>query len=126
MLNFSPDGPDAGNPEAVVTAVVPIPESFVLRVGTVETELLAVLGAAVVVNPNDDPELGVAEVRVADGRLKDNPVLTGVAAVPPNLRLFPRENPPVVVAGAVAPSVGRVLGLLVDAVAVTAPKDSPD
>lgn len=125
MLNFSPDGPDAGNPEAVVTAVEPIPESFVLRVGTVETELLAVLGAAVVVNPNDDPEL-VAEVLVADGRLKDNPVLTGAAAVPPNLRLFPRENPPVVVAGAVAPSVGRVLGLLVDAVAVTAPKDSPD
>lgn len=124
--SLNPDGPGAGDPETVVTAVAPIPESLALRVGAEETELLAVLGAAVVANPDNDPKVGVAEVLAAAGALKENPALAEAATVPPGLRVVPKVNPLVVVVATGAPNVGAVLGLLVDAVVVITPKDSPD
>lgn len=123
--SLNPDGPGADDPEAVVT-VVPIPESLALRVGAEETELLAVLGAAVVANPDNDPKVGVAEALAAAGALKENPALAEAATVPPGLRVVPKENPLVVVVATGAPNVGAVHGLLVDAVVVITPKDSPD
>lgn len=99
-----PEAAGKENPGAVVVPVVP-------RVRPVEVVLVVAVAAAVVANPDNEPITGVAELVAAAGTPSVNPVLAGVAAVPPNLSPPPRDSPLVVVVAGVAPRVNPELGL---------------
>ena len=65
--------------------------------------LSATVAAGAIANPDNDPMTGAAEQ--AAGTVSVNPVLAGVAAIPPNLNPPPRDSPLVVVVTGVAPRV---------------------
>lgn len=104
--------PAKENPAVVVVVVVPSPGNFGPRVKPVEAVLAAVVAAVFDANPDNEPKTGVAEVLAAVERPRENPVLAGVAAVPPNLSPPPRESPLVVVVVGVAPRVSLLPAVL--------------
>lgn len=102
--SLSPEVAGKENPGTVVFAVE-------LRVRPVKVVLAVAAAVVVFAKPPNDPMTGVAVLATAAGVPSVNPVLAGVAAVPPNLKPPPIDSPLVVVAAGVAPRLSPEVGL---------------
>lgn len=104
--NVNPEAAGKENPGTTDAPVEP-------RARPVDAVLSVVVAAVVVANPDNDPVIGVVELDTTTGTPGVvNPVLAGVAVVPPNLKLPPRDNLLVLVVTGVAPRVSTELVLL--------------
>ena len=102
--SLSPEVAGKENPGTVVFAVE-------LRVRPVKVVLAVAAAVVVFAKPPNDPMTGVAVLATAAGVPSVNPVLAGVAAVPPNLKPPPIDSPLVVVVAGVAPRLSPEVGL---------------
>lgn len=102
--SLSPEVAGKENPGTVVFAVE-------LRVRPVKVVLAVAAAVVGFAKPPNDPMTGVAVLATAAGVPSVNPVLAGVAAVPPNLKPPPIDSPLVVVVAGVAPRLSPEVGL---------------